>query len=208
MRKMSITVLLFLLSFSFSYAGDLTPGQVTGEFIRLIEEKNAEALKALEDSGYTLKKSHPKKRGHVAGLGGFGTQGFNRNDYTRITEITDLSKTLVNLGKWKDVAEALKENDFDIVPQKNEDSIRNFASEKCREAYSKLRQRLEFYQCHFRVGATFAKLEDDKTNCSRDTKVLYSIEGKDKQEQMEYLCLRNLGWKDPTDWKNNVNYSE
>lgn len=210
MKKLSI---LFLTSLAFASAAHaqsdmlgISAKIVASEFLRLYLNNNQDAHNALDRAGYkivpkesTLQNGIPKSPYQI------GKRGLNENDYTRVIEITALSKSLTGLRTWNDVTDALEIYHYDQALE-NERSIRSFAESKCRDSYSKIREKTQFRQCNFRVGATYHKLNDDTANCDRDVSILYSSSSEEEKKQLHYRCMRNIGWKDPTDWKNNVEY--
>lgn len=122
-----------------------------------------------------------------------------------ISEINRLSKTL-SLTSWLDVINAVKSNFFNFHPSADEHFIKAYSTRECRKYYPSLNENVLFFECQFRVGATYIKFRDDNKTCQGDSDVLYADVSEEERVKLKHICIRNLGWQSSVGWEENVTY--
>ena len=121
---------------------------------------------------------------------------------SRISHINQLSSSLT-LDRWKDVRKAMSENQMHMDDDIDY-NLRHESDNFCRNHYRKVGESELYYRCQFRYTATYILHQQDRQQCSRDAQATHT--DTTSINQATYHCMRNAGWKDPNQWKNNVEY--
>lgn len=199
MNKFSkiLTIATLILSPATAYAGaDYSRGKVLDYLAHMLDSKDPALIIYLTTKGirYTGIRPAADHENDVV---------LDTTSFRKIEEIDELSKNL-SFSRWKEVKDELKNLRYDI-PQKTMRDLETNSESYCRNYFNKVRQKDIFLKCQFKYIITFKKFSDDNANCKRDAKALAAGDHAEHEINKEaYVCMRNIGWKNPNNWQDNT----
>ncbi|MET0155583.1 MAG: hypothetical protein ABW189_05715 [Rickettsiales bacterium] len=171
-----------------------TPAE-TAEALRYYLSRDPGAIHSqLERTGLRL-CSGSELPNRVVGGALFPARGFARVDAVNKASLEN------EWEDWNEIADVVSAFSGQSVEAQDAMSKRMETEEYCDKRFQRVRDDEQYRVCQFRYMATQMLFGADKELCLRDAEALGDAA---KTDSSVYGCLRLVGWKNASDWKENI----